>query len=70
MRTKLYAAPAVKGLTSEINEFRLLSSPPHLFTLHFHCERNKCYLDVFHCERDGIWMFFIVNIMLFGCFSL
>ena len=27
-----------------------------------------CYLDVFHCERYVIWMFFTVNVMLIGCF--
>ena len=27
-----------------------------------------CYLDVFHCERYVIWMFFTVNVMLIECF--
>ena len=26
------------------------------------------FLDVFHCERYVIWMFFTANVMLFGCF--
>ena len=29
---------------------------------------SLCYLDVFHCERYVIWMFFTVNVMLIVCF--
>ena len=29
-----------------------------------------CYLDVYHCERYVNWMFFTVNVLLFGCFLL